>query len=110
VTVSLRKKAGAIENMITSVVMVDSFHGCIQYGCVAHEKKASYVYGRIVQERSEVAVSTDLTGSVLPDPDSWKPWFTQDVDPAGCTSKSDLLVWQAAFARDGYYEFTRRSA
>lgn len=64
----------------------------------------------LFKKDQRIAVSTDLTGSVLPDSDSWKPWFTQDVNPAGCTSKSDLLVWQAAFARDGYYEFTRRSA
>ena len=64
----------------------------------------------LFKKDQKIAVSTDLTGSVLPDPDSWTPWFTQDVDPAGCTAKSGLLIWQAAFARDGYYEFTRRTA
>ncbi len=62
------------------------------------------------EKDQRIAVSTDLTGSVLPNPDSWMPWFTQEVDPAGCTAKSGLLIWQAAFARDGYYEFTRRTA
>lgn len=62
----------------------------------------------LFKKDQRIAISTDLTGSVLPDSDSWKPWFTQEVDSAGCTSKEDLLVWQAAFAKDGYYQFTRR--
>lgn len=68
-----------------------------------------YTVALFKRDRS-IAVSPDLTGSVLPDADSWIPWFTQNVDPAGCTSASDLLGWQAAFARDGYYEFPRHSA
>jgi hypothetical protein len=64
----------------------------------------------LFKKDQRIAISPDLTGSVLPDPDSWTPWFIQEVDPAGCTSKSGLLVWQSAFARDGYYEFTRRTA
>jgi hypothetical protein len=57
-----------------------------------------------------IAVSPDLTGSILPESDSWRPWFIQNVDPAGCTLASDLLSWQAAFSRDGYYEFKRHAA
>ena len=64
----------------------------------------------LFKKDQRIAVSPDLTGSVLPDPDSWKRWFTQDVDPADCTSASELLVWQAVFAGHGYYEFARRSA
>ena len=46
----------------------------------------------LFRKDQRIAVSTDLAGSVLPDPDKWKPWFTQEVDPACCTSKSAGLA------------------
>jgi hypothetical protein len=49
------------------------------------------------------AVSTDETGSILPNPFEWRRSFSQLVDFRNLRENAEIRSWLEPLARDGFY-------
>jgi hypothetical protein len=59
-------------------------------------------------DRYAFAVTPDETGSVLPSPEEWQPWFSQPAHPE--IAGTDLATFLAGFRQSGYYIYPRNGS